>query len=909
MTTKETDSATRPPAPATRSVTVPAPEDLELAKDDALLQLRIGRGAHLYAVFVSAALALDGVLLLFLYPSLPSLASGSTGATAFSESFFLLLPVLAALAVSVIGLWTKWEVYQLWPWELHFSVTVGALAGNGLIAVVYGLRLAGVGPFAGLALMPWFYPVELVGISAAFLGIVLTWNTWTFRQWSSAAAAVIPIATALLVYFPPSTTTGASSALAVSLFLSAILYQTSGSFLHLITSGTRPHERELITAGQSRMFRLAEDLRQREEALHFREAALVKREADVENSLISIKRQGDALKVGRQQLDDLELDYRKRSDGLVAKERDWAGQIARLDARERLVDDKSKSLELREQEVQRLVPQISAREQRLVEQEGRLTQREVELIHREQDLDHRAAATSETESRLDARSQELDQKTTDVLRREGDLAMGVSAGESGLLLTPRLAPELSARQMDLQKLQSSLDEQNVALGLKARQVVERARAADESLQRVAEREASLAARETAIAHRESELDDLSRTAEARRAQYETAAREYQSRLGEFGQQQVELAQRSSDLDRSLRSLGEREAALAGREQRLAESTAVLEQLDVELTARERALEAAEAEISLRRQEAAQRSADLPMAGLAAMAVADRLERPVLPSNGRPSTGRGRLRLESGADASTPEAELGSDTLSVPAGRRFADRLPTGTPRLDDLLLGGLPSAGHVVVLGDPFVGKEVVVYSFLAEGLKRGEPVAVVTALRSPAEVSESLGVVLPQLREYEQLGMVHWIDASGSGTSTDSRRVAGSGADDLDGILHSLTEAANAIESTGATRFRVGFLGLSAVLAHGDERVGFSFLQNVVGLLKPRKALAMYSLEGGALSDAQVETLLTRMDGAIVFRQDRDRTFLSVKGFGDVQTRDWIECRATQRSLIIGSFALERIR
>ena len=70
-----------------------------------------------------------------------------------------------------------------------------------------------------------------------------------------------------------------------------------------------------------------------------------------------------------------------------------------------------------------------------------------------------------------------------------------------------------------------------------------------------------------------------------------------------------------------------------------------------------------------------------------------------------------------------------------------------------------------------------------------------------------------------------------------------------------------------------------------------------------------MYSLEGGALTEAQVESLLGRMDGAIVFRQDRDRTFLSVRGFGDVQTHDWVECRATNRALIVGSFALERIR
>jgi hypothetical protein len=62
-------------------------------------------------------------------------------------------------------------------------------------------------------------------------------------------------------------------------------------------------------------------------------------------------------------------------------------------------------------------------------------------------------------------------------------------------------------------------------------------------------------------------------------------------------------------------------------------------------------------------------------------------------------------------------------------------------------------------------------------------------------------------------------------------------------------------------------------------------------------------------VSDAQVEALLGRMDGAIAFRQDRDKTFLSVRGLGEVQTHDWVECRATNRALIVGSFALERIR
>ena len=158
-------------------------------------------------------------------------------------------------------------------------------------------------------------------------------------------------------------------------------------------------------------------------------------------------------------------------------------------------------------------------------------------------------------------------------------------------------------------------------------------------------------------------------------------------------------------------------------------------------------------------------------------------------------------------------------------------------------------------------------------------------------------------------MGMVRGVDAAGAGGAPADHRVVLKSSDDRSGILSNLVQAANALDGKKPSSFRVAFLGLSAVLAHGDERASFSFLQNVVGILKPRNALAMYSLEAGALSEAQVESLLGRMDGAIVFRQDRDRLFLSVKGFGEVETREWIECRATQRQLIVGSFALERIR
>ncbi len=134
-------------------------------------------------------------------------------------------------------------------------------------------------------------------------------------------------------------------------------------------------------------------------------------------------------------------------------------------------------------------------------------------------------------------------------------------------------------------------------------------------------------------------------------------------------------------------------------------------------------------------------------------------------------------------------------------------------------------------------------------------------------------------------------------------------GPDDHAGILSALVAAAKAAESSGSPGVRVGFLNLSASLAHGEEKASSAFLQNFVGILKPRAALAFYTLQSGALPDGQVERILVRMDGAIRFKQDGEKTLLQVAGLGEVQTREWVEYRATNRSLVIGSFALERIR
>ena len=379
---------------------------------------------------------------------------------------------------------------------------------------------------------------------------------------------------------------------------------------------------------------------------------------------------------------------------------------------------------------------------------------------------------------------------------------------------------------------------------------------------------------------------------------------YEQLLADVARQRSALEDGHRALDRARRALAEREGTLLERELRIRAAEEELDHRRRSIASREKDVQELEA-LSHRRP-------------LPSLAGAHRVSPPPPPTEDE----AGRRPLGSvGPGGPTPPEVAGAPwaigrevgpalTFLGQRLHRFGDRLPTGNSRLDDLLLGGLPPRSHVVLVGDAFVGKEVALYSFIAEGLRRSEPALLVTANRTSREVARSLGLVMPGFDLAEQRGQVVWVDASGNGTPEGQNRFAPRDPDDTSGLLASLDRAARtAVAASPHGRFRVGFLGLSAVLAHHAERENFQFLQSVLGVLKPLQALAMYALEAGALTEHQVESFLGRMDGAVLFRQDRGRTLLSVKGFGQVATREWVECRATDRELILGSFALERIR
>ncbi len=87
------------------------------------------------------------------------------------------------------------------------------------------------------------------------------------------------------------------------------------------------------------------------------------------------------------------------------------------------------------------------------------------------------------------------------------------------------------------------------------------------------------------------------------------------------------------------------------------------------------------------------------------------------------------------------------------------------------------------------------------------------------------------------------------------------------------------------------------------------NFVQRFVNHMRKGQSVSIYAVERGMHSDQLIEALEHQMDGAIHFKVERQKNLLSVAGICEVQTRDWVDYRHTNRALMIGAFMLERIK
>jgi len=255
-----------------------------------------------------------------------------------------------------------------------------------------------------------------------------------------------------------------------------------------------------------------------------------------------------------------------------------------------------------------------------------------------------------------------------------------------------------------------------------------------------------------------------------------------------------------------------------------------------------------------------------------------------------------------------EVELAEEEIKVEIKER---KVRTGIRRLDDLLYGGYPIGSNILVYGPPYSKKEVLVYSFVAEGLRKGVPAIWILTDVTVETIREEMGYVLPTYAQYEKMGLVHYIDAY-SRSIGDKTEIEGviylDSQTDVEGIAKAVDEIAAKIKENHPY-YRLAFKNLSTIMAYLDPQALLRFIQPFTTKRKRDNAVSLYLLEKGLHSDNEIQMVGYSMDGMIEFKIEAHKTFLSVHGVTEVQSRNWIEVSASKSGITLGSFTLGHIR
>ncbi|MCJ7489848.1 MAG: hypothetical protein MUO87_06870, partial [Thermoplasmata archaeon] len=557
----------------------------------------------------------------------------------------------------------------------------------------------------------------------------------------------------------------------------------------------------------------------------------------------------------------------------------------------------------------------------------------LELIRKE--LDALQQTLAEKEKQVAVRETTIDLRTLEThgLREE----IGEFAEEKGAI--GRLEQQLLMKQELVAEREISLRSQEEDVRKKAERAERLIARSDKQMnelvemeERILERKKSLTEEEANVRAKKEALEDEMEDLKRSREEAMTVEKQYMSLSESLRQKSDEVVAVRGEMDNKMSSLDRREAIVKELETRLKAEHGRTNSKIRELIEKEKSLRTRETELGLKHAELKS------------------VERQLLESVEDVESARAEVPSTDGGDARTivarerrlqdkeremkarlyqREKELEKrermmqthlvkdiEEMGEAVETEYAEkRVKTGIERLDDLLLGGMPFASNVMFVGPPFIGKETAMHLFVVEGLKKGVPAVIVTTSHPPSEVASQIAPVMPTFMEFDQLGLVHWIDASGGEQPSDDSsagrpnvvRVAGP--DDYDGIDRSLDSAVAEFKKQGYPYFRVAYLSLSMSVPKAEDKRAYQFVQSIASKIRKENAIGFYALERGMHTEQQLESIQHLMTGAVHFKADKQKTLLSVQGICDAQTRAWVEYRHSNKAIMIGAFSLERIR
>src|SRR2546425_1269045 len=929
-------SARSPNGRAKSSRPVSASQAAE-ASQQGLLQLTFARHAHGYGFVGAAAFLLDAILILYIGIQSPVLPTG------------VRIDFLVWLLPSVAGAVASWDAVRLKrePYRKHYESTHFAMSTVGM-ALFFVTALAIVlmiwQQFPAWLDPGWIYPFAVAGVPLTIISMGMTWEGLGLRKAGSFVLAAVTPVLALFLPFGHFTLADQSgrSLYVVTLLIGALSTEFAGSLLHIIASSTSVYQREILKADNSKVALIQQDYQKKREALDYKERALRGREAHLEALQQELEDQAKELKAKFSDVTARENAIEKGTKDLRDIDRKDASARAEIEAKAEEIRLRDADISTLKTEHEKMRQTLNAREASLAEREKDVKRTSIELTSQLRSSETKVKSVDEREARLQELEKSFDSKRTSLLKKEKELELKdselrlrgeqVEATHGGADATRirelkewekkilAKEKELGKQEVELKTMETRLKERYENATRVEKQFQGQRRMFDDRESEYVSREKKSSDQEAALRERSTEIERQASAVEEAQHQLDDKTKKYAELFKDAKMKEAAAGSNEADTRRQKENLDSRERKLHEMQTNLQAEIKRLNEENRNLLEKAKEMEERESDLQLKSLELENKTREGGAPGMRDMGREGQLEewerrlrereedlkRRTYQKEKEMEMREGAVKARITTAAGEAEAE---EAIAV---EKKADRVKTGTPRLDDLLYGGIPFNSNVLFVGPAFVGKEVALLNFIAEGLKKGIPVIIITTAKLPIDIARDIAPILPTFVEYDQLGLVRWIDCTSpmaSGKPVKEKNVwRVNGPTDFDNIYQLVGQLDEEFKKK-YPYFRLAYLTLSSSITQADEREAMSFVQRLVNRLRQTKAVSAIALERGMHTDQTLEALEHMVDGAIHFKSDKQKTALQVVGLGEVQTHDWVPYKFTNKALMIGSFQLERIR
>src|SRR5437016_7516961 len=903
-----------------------------------LLQLSFARHAHGYGFVGAAAFLLDAILILYIGIQSPVLPTG------------VRLDFLVWLLPSVAGAVASWDAVRLKrePYRRHYESTHFAMSAVGM-AVFFVIALAIVlmiwQQFPAWLDPGWIYPIAVAGVPLTIISMGMTWEGLGFRKTGSfVLAAATPVLALFLAFTHISLTDPAGRSLyVVTLLIGALSTEFAGSLLHIIASSTSVYQREILKADNSKVALIQQDYQKKREALDYKERALRGREAHLEALQQELEDQAKELKAKFSDVTARENAIEKGMKDLRDIDRKVASARAEIEAKVEEIRLRDADISTLKTEHEKMRQTLNAREASLAEREKEVKRTSIELTSQLRSSEAKVKSIEEREARLQELEKSFESKRTSMLKEEKELELKdselrlkgeqVEATHSTGADATRIRElkewekkilakekELGKQEVELRTMETRLKERYENATRIEKQFQGQRRMFDDRESEYVSREKKISDQEAALRERSSESERQASAGEEAQHQLDDKTKKYAELFKDAKMKEAAAGSNEADTRRQKENLDSRERKLHEMQTNLQAEIKRLNEENRNLLEKAKEIEERESDLQLKSLELENKTREGRAPGMRDMGREGQLEewerrlrereedlkRRTYQKEKEMEMREGAVKARITTAAGEAEAE---EAIAV---EKKADRVKTGTPRLDDLLYGGIPFNSNVLFVGPAFVGKEVALLNFIAEGLKKGIPVIIITTTKLPIDVAKDIAPILPTFVEYDQLGLVRWIDCTSpmaSGKPVKEKNVwRVNGPTDFDNIYQVVNQLDEEFKKK-YPYFRLAYLTLSSSITQADERDAMNFFQRLMNRLRQTKAVSAIALERGMHNDQTLEAMEHMVDGAIHFKSDKQKTQLQVVGLGEVQTHDWVPYKFTNKAIMIGSFQLERIR